>query len=91
MQALALARSDEPGLRQVLSLVISCLSVANTFMCVAHDLDMNKHFRVFEALDYGFIPSGPRGNLVCVALFVFGPQSCAAAWCWRRGTWAEPR
>ena len=72
MQALALARSEKPGLRQVISLLISCLSVANTFMCVAHDLDMNKNFRLIESVDYGFIPSGPRGNLVCVALFVFG-------------------
>ena len=39
VQAIALAQAQRRGFRQLVSLCISCLSVANTFMGVAHDTD----------------------------------------------------
>ena len=72
VQAVALAGAEKRGVRQFVSLGISCLSVANTFMGVSHDIDTLPMGRKSEPLLYGFIPDGPRGNLVCVALFGFG-------------------
>ena len=44
MQALALAiTKEERGLRQYLSLVISCLSIANTVMSVNYDMDTSEN------------------------------------------------
>ena len=71
IQALALAVAKERGNRQYFSLVISCVSIANTVMSVGHDLDTSELFRVFEPIYHGAIPEGAAGNLVNVALFAF--------------------
>ena len=71
IQALALAVAKERGNRQYFSLVISCVSIANTVMSVGHDMDTSEHFRAVEPLYYGAIPEGAAGNLVNVALFAF--------------------
>ena len=72
MQALALAiTKEERGLRQYLSLVISCLSIANTVMGVNYDIDANETWRVIERLVFGYIPEGAAGDLVNVATFAF--------------------
>ena len=72
LQAIALTGAERRGARQFVSIVISCLGVANTFMGVAHDQDTSATRRTIDPLLYGFIPDGPQGNLVCIFLFLVG-------------------
>ena len=72
VQAIAFAGAEQRNFRQIVSLGMSCLSVANTFMGVAHDTDTNANRRTIDPSLFGFIPDGPQGNLVCIFLFLVG-------------------